>query len=374
MITAALIIVLSAFNGIESKIGKLYSDFDPDLTITSKNGKTFQEDEINYELLKTCTGVVTWSKAIEELIVVKHEKKWINAKLIAVEDAYLDMSKVKTANHLIQGKAKLAEGKLPLALIGGSLLDKLEGHIPRLEGYENVKLFTPKRDAKLRAGANPFYETNINIAGKITYNRQVDAEVIIVPLTFGKDFLQYKKAISAIFVDVDSTADNETVKNELQQKLGNNFDIKTKLEKNELIFKTSKTEKIIVFIILIFIFILAAFNLIASITMLFIEKKENIKTMIAFGASNKTIFNIFYFEGLMISFKGIVIGLILGYGTCFWQLYKPIIWLDKNDPFPVDFSLIDFFLILGSVILLSIFFSFSTVKILVKKHFSKGFS
>src|SRR5690606_5810341 len=97
-------------------------------------------------------------------------------------------------------------------------------------------------------------------------------------------------------------------KQAIQKKVGNDFVVKTNYEKNELIYKTSKSEKIIVLIILLFIFILAAFNLVASLTMLFVEKLENIKTMIGYGANSRFIFKIFFFEGLLISAKGILIG------------------------------------------------------------------
>ena len=124
--------------------------------------------------------------------------------------------------------------------------------------------------------------------------------------------------------------ENEFVKEEIIKFLGNEFIVKTNYEKNELIFKTSKTEKLIVMIILLLIFIIAAFNLVASLTMLFIEKMDNIKTMSSFGADRKFVFKIFFFEGLMISLKGIIIGLILGYAICFTQIYGELLQMPNS--------------------------------------------
>lgn len=370
VITASLIILLSAFNGIESMIEKLYSDFDTDITIRSTIGKTFPEDLIDYASIQKTSGVVNYSKAIEEIVVIKHEKKFINASLVGVDSSFLKIARMK--NHMVDGNPFIEQNNKSFGLIGATLLDNLGGYIPENIGYEQVIIYVPKRDSKVRIGSNPFNTKLIDISGRMNFNREVNADKLVIPIKLAKDILNYQNDITAVYVDVDPSFKNEDVKANLIEILGSNFSVKTNYEKNELIYKTSKSEKIIVLIILLFIFILAAFNLIASLTMLFVEKKENIQTMISYGANKKTIFNIFFFEGLLISGKGILIGLFLGYGVCLLQLKSALLTMPNSggEAFPINITISDGILILFLVSLLSLLFSYLPVRFLVKKNLS----
>ncbi len=370
VITASLIILLSAFNGIESMIEKLYSDFDTDITIRSTIGKTFPEDLIDYNTIKKTEGIANYTKAIEEIVVIKHEKKFVNASLVGVDSSFLKISKM--AIHMVDGKPILKKNKHDFGLIGATLLDNLGGFIPENIGYEQVILYVPKRDSKIRIGSNPFNTKLIDISGRMNFNREVNADKLVISIETAKEILNYQNDITAVYVDVDSSYNNEDVKAQLSELLGENFSVKTNYEKNELIFKTSKSEKIIVLIILLFIFILAAFNLIASLTMLFIEKKDNIQTMISFGANKKTIFNIFFFEGLLISGKGILIGLVLGYSICLVQIKTSLLTMPNSggEAFPINTSISDGVLILFLVSILSFLFSYLPVRFLIKKNLS----
>ncbi len=369
VITASLIILLSAFNGIESMIEKLYSDFDSDITIRSTVGKTFPEGQIDLDRIRSTEGVVDVSRAVEEVVVIKHEKKWVNAGLVGVDKFFLQMSRMK--EHMVDGQPVLQDKGKDLALIGATLLDKLGGFIPERTGYEQVILYAPKRDSKVRLGSNPFKTELIDVSGRVNFNREVNAEKIVLPLEKARDLLNYGSDITAVYVDVDSNFSNDAVKTELQRILGDDLEVKTNYEKNELIYKTSKSEKVIVLIILLFIFVLAAFNLIASLTMLFVEKKDNVQTMIAFGADRRTVFNIFFLEGVLISGKGILIGLLLGYGICMVQLKTSLLTMPNSggEPFPIDLSSTDGLLIVFLVSLLSFLFSFLPVRFLLQRNF-----
>ncbi len=372
LITASLVILLSAFNGIESMVADLYTDFDPDIIIKTKEGKTFYEEEIDFNLIKNTPQVKYWSPAIEELVVIKHDKKWVNARMFGVSNQFLDIAKMKDSLHLKQGQGILEDGVGAMAIMGNTLMNNLEVNIPQRLGYERVKIYAPKRDAKMRSDGNPFNSKSVRISGRIHYNKQVDGEAIVIPLSLARELLSYKKEVNAVYVAVKDDSQKDEVKELLQNKLGSNFEVKTNLEKNELIFKTSKTEKMIVFIIMIFIFILAAFNLIASITMLFVEKKDNVKTMIAFGADYKSVFNIFFFEGILVSLKGIIFGLFLGYFVASIQYFGEYLNIAEGKPFPVLFQLTDFIFIFGIVTLLSLLFCFLTAKMLMSKNFPRS--
>lgn len=368
LITAALVILLSAFNGIEQMIEKLYSDFDPDISITSSEGKSFDEKSINLKEVLKMKGIVNVSRAVDEIVVIKHEQKWVNARMIGIDSSFLAMSRMK--KHMVDGDPIIQDEKGPYGIIGATLLDKLGGFIPERMGYESVQIYAPKRDAKIRLGSNPFKMQMLNISSRMNFNREVNAEKIVVPLELARALLNYENDLNAIYVEVEKNEEIESIKQDLIRLLGSDFQVKTNYEKNELIYKTSKSEKMIVVIILVFIFILAAFNLIASLTMLFVEKKDNLQTLSAMGATHQSIFKIFFFEGLLISGRGIFFGLLLGYSICFLQLKLGLLTMPNSggEAFPISLSLMDGLLILCLISILSLAFSFFPVRVLMKKY------
>ena len=198
-------------------------------------------------------------------------------------------------------------------------------------------------------------------------NREINQEKILLPLNNVRMLLNYSTELSHIYIDVQPNLSNDEMKTKIMSILGDNFVVKTNYEKNELIFKTSKSERLIVIFIMIFIFILASFNLVASLTMLFVEKRENIKTLQSMGLTEKNIFKIFFLEGLLISGTGIFLGLIVGYTVCLAQQEFGLLQIPgAGMPFPVKLALKDFFLVLFSVSTLSILFSYFPVKFLLK--------
>ncbi|HLP55895.1 MAG TPA: FtsX-like permease family protein [Fluviicola sp.] len=365
--TAALVILIAAFNGIEGMVERLYSSYDAPLTIRSEKGKTFKENSIDLAKIKQVEGVAEVSRAVEETVILKHQKKWVNAQMVGVDLNFLKTCEIE--KHIVDGYPSLEENGKPTAIIGASLLDKLDGFIAEANGYEQLMLYTPLRDASISRRKNPFKTTALNISSRMNYNREVNSQFVLMPLNFAQEQLNYDGEITALYLGVDPKTDAFDVKERLQKLLGPDFKVKTAAEKNELIYKTSQSEKRIVIIILVFVFILAAFNLIASLTMLFIEKKDNIQTMSHFGASNGFVFRIFFFEGLLIAGKGIVIGLVLGTAVCLTQQFGKLLEMPNSggEPFPIEFTVQDGLLIIILVSTLSAITAFLPVYYLVKR-------
>ena len=182
--------------------------------------------------------------------------------------------------------------------------------------------------------------------------------------------MDYESDISALYINTKNKEKIAEIKEKILSIIPSTFEVKTHLEKNELIYKTSKSEKLIVISILVFIFILAAVNLVASLTMLFIEKKKNILTLETLGADKQFIFKIFFYEGLLISFKGIFIGFISGILICLLQLKFKLLLLPgaNGEAFPISFDLNDGILVVFLVSSLSILASYFPVKFLVYKN------
>ncbi|WP_341907694.1 FtsX-like permease family protein [Fluviicola taffensis] len=367
IITAALIIILSAFNGIEQMVSKLYSDYDPAITMRSSEGKTFDSTTVNLNQLRKIPGVISLSKAIEETVIIKHGKKWVNARMVGVDYSFVDACNL--SKHMVDGYPTLEENGEPTAVIGASLLDKIDGYISELDGYEELTLYTPLRDASIARLKSPFKVSPLKVVGRMNYNKDVNMSDLLVPINYAEIQLNYDTDITAIYFHAKKE-NREEIKTALVAKFGDTFQIKTAAEKNELIFKTSESEKKIVVLILLFIFVLAAFNLVASLNMLFIEKKENIETMERFGATKRFIFQIFFFEGILIALKGIGIGLVLGIGVCLLQNHYGFLQMPNsggNDAFPVILRVRDVLFILGTVSGLSVLSAYFPVAYLVRK-------
>jgi len=368
--TAALVILLSAFNGIEQMVVKLYSDFDSSISVRSAKAKTFNQGFIDLEKIKSVEGVQHISRAIEEVIILKHEDKWVHAQMIGVDTSFLIMSKMN--DHLVDGVAQLyRHDGIPQAIFGAYLLDKLGGYIPVFEDLqEQITFNVPLREGRLRPGKNPLNVRMVNVSGRMNYNREVNAEKVVIPYDLANELLEYGEDITALYIDVSKDYRLNRVKNEIQALVGDDFEVKTSFEKNELIFKTSQSERLIVYFILVFIFILASFNLIASIAMLFIEKKSDIATLYGLGADKRTLFNIFFFEGLMIVGRGVLYGLVIGYVVAFAQIYFGIVSMPSapGENFPMETTWSDAFMIIASVAILGFIVSYFPTKILIRRH------
>ncbi len=332
----------------------------------SLEGKTFDSTTVNLNDLRKIPGVISLSKAIEETVIVKHGKKWINARMVGIDYSFTEACDLK--NHMVDGYPYLEENGEPTAVIGASLLDKIDGYISEMDGYEELTLYTPLRDASIARLKSPFKVSPLKVVGRMNYNKDVNMSDLLVPLNYAEIQLNYGSDITAIYFHAEKE-DIEGIKSILEVKFGKKFQIKTAAEKNELIFKTSESEKKIVVLILLFIFILAAFNLVASLNMLFIEKKENIETMERFGATRQFIFQIFFFEGILIAFKGILIGLVLGVGVCLLQIQFALLQMPNTDgeAFPMILQVKDVLFILVTVIVLSILSAYFPVRYLVRR-------
>lgn len=348
-------------------VKQLYSDFDASIVIRSAKGKTFDEHTFPYQKLKN-KEIGAFSKAIEEIVILKHQQKWSNANLYGVEPSFLQMARMDS--HLVEGNAKLKDGNYPLALAGAGLLEKLQAYIRQEEGdYSLLEIYFPRRDAKMKLGSTPFNNEHVRLGAAYNFNREVNLESLVVPLDFAKEKLEYNNDISCIYVHVLNEKKITRVQEELKQSLGSNWIVKTQFEKNELIYKTSKTEKMIVVFILIFVFIISAFNLMTALVMSILEKKKDILTLYSFGATRQMIFRTFFYNGMMVALKGIALGLLLGYSICLAQIYFGLIRLPNisNDIFPIQVNLFDGLIIIGIVLGLSLVATYIPVKFLLKK-------
>ena len=357
---------------MEKLIDRIYSEFDASITVTPKSGKTFSEKEVDWKSLSTVEGIKTVAKGREELVVIEyalplHEQKdyrikRTNAKLYAVETPFLEV--INASKHFKGEQPILEDAQGPLAIMGIGLINKLEASIS-----SEFSIFVPKKNISVRA-KEPFLKKKIFLSSVLAYqNKQVNEEILLWPLdAFRKMVKDTTDQISHIYIRAQEGKNLNNIKAQIQNQLGPGFRVKTYLQKNELIFKTSKSEKFILTLILIFVFILACFNLVSSITMIYLEKKANFLALKSMGFTRKGIFQIFFFQGVQISAIGALTGGFLGYTICFLQLKYGFLEISPGQAYPIGFSWADFTTIVLSVTILTTLFSFTTVKFLTRKH------
>ena len=332
--SAAMIILLSAFNGIELLIDGMYTEFDQEIIINPKfnNKADAVEFEAILKKLKKIPEVGSSSFYIQERVILRKKKKWSNAELWAVQSDFLSMANICKSQHLYNGKCM--KGELG-SMIGIGLANKL-GLKSMQSEPEQVILYIPRQDRKIRIGKNPFFQEIINVDGAIDYNQEINDQVLLVDLDFALGYFDNK--VSGLLVSTNKSS-REFIKNKLNQTFGKKFNIQTNLEKNELVFKTSRSEKLIVVVILIFVFVLSLFNLTASLTMTFLEKKPHFKTLISVGISTKGLKTIFVALGAMVVFLGVGIGVIVGTLIVGLQQYFELLKIPGNlKVFPTHFD------------------------------------
>lgn len=361
---AAMVILLSAFNGIEGMIEGLYTEFDQEIIVRPRESKKIHPDSLKQlvSFSEQLQGVERTSLFIQERIILRKKKKWANAELWAVEPSFNKMAKLYTREHLINGRAAENENQ---SLIGVGLANKLGLRSMDLTP-ESAVLYIPRQDRKIRIGKSPFFQQNIAVVGAMDYNKEVNDQILLVSLSFAKGY--FNDEVSGLLIQTEINQ-RSAVNTLLNNKFGKQFTIKTNLEKNELIFKTSKSEKLIVVVILVFVFILSLFNLSASLTMTFLEKKSQLNTMYSLGLSSVDVKRVFIVLGLIIVGFGVFMGLGLGSLLVFLHEQLHLITIPGTlNAFPSKFDVLQVLSLLFLLISLGFVATFITTSFLMKSR------
>jgi ABC-type lipoprotein release transport system permease subunit len=371
--TAAMVIVLSAFNGIESLVLDLFNAFENDIKIEAAHSKTFNYTFINPAIYND-EDILNYSDVIEETVIIKNQDKYAFATLKGVDDTFLKM--VNIDQYILDGKAILKDNnQQPYALVGIGVLQNLGGYIYSLPNeFDYFTVFSPNRNEKIKRNSiKAFGQSKIPVIGTFSFNNKVDETIMLTPLAFAKNALGFTNELTAIEIDYKAGADLDIKKEWIQKKLGDDFIVKTAYEQNELLFKTSKSEKWLTILLLGFIFFLGTFNMIASLAMLIIEKKDNLKTLSALGAEKSQMHHIFFYVGLLINGLGILFGLALGYLICYLQIKFGLLKMQGGmvDSFPVDIKFNDFIMILTITLIIGMLAAYVPAKLLINKLFSQ---
>lgn len=367
--TMALVIVLSVMNGFNGLFNTFFSNFDPDLKITAIQGKMFDPLEFDFEKIKSIPDVANYAEIIEEVALLKYENQIYPAVVKGVPDNYAQYTKIDTL--IIDGSYLLKEQGINYAVIGQGVAYNL-GVRPAF--VEHIMIYVPKKGKQV--SLNPSKAINQNYvfpAGVFAVLEEIDSKYIIVDYNFAADLFESGKQVSTVELGLLPTADIKKIQKEIKTILGDKFHVKNQYQQHDLIYKTMESEKWAAYLILVFILVIASFNILGSLSMLIIDKKEDILIFQSMGASSKTIRKIFLFEGWLISILGAIVGVLLGVFICWLQIRFSFITFPNTGSFvisayPVQVIFSDILVIFGAVLLIGFFASWYPVKFISQKY------
>ena len=310
--TAALIIFLSVYNGFDAIIRKSLSDLDPDYLISPARGKTFVPEGEAFDWAYDSPYVLTMSSVLEENVFVSYDGRQGVARAKGVDSVFEEESGVR--DYVRSGEFRLHNGELPMAAVGSGFAYKM-GISPNF--LAPLEIWFPDREGSISL-TNPMASVRSVKARPscvFSINSDTDASLVILPLESMRGLLNRPDGVSGVEIRLapDCTRrQKKEVLNTLETLLGEGFVVKDRIQQNESLYKMMKYEKASLFLILVFIIIIIGFNIFGSLSMLIIEKQEDIGTFRSMGAPDPLIRRFFVLEGWMISLLGLAIGLVLG--------------------------------------------------------------
>ena len=315
--TMAMVTALSVFNGFGSLVETTFSAFDPELKITAVKGKVFDYHTESFDEALSNPEIDFISESLEDNVLLRFNNRQVPVILKGVSEDFKYMTQMDKL--IIDGAFRLREDVVDYATIGSGLAYTL-GVRP---GFKDpIEIFVPKRDVQVNL-ANPsaaFAQGNVQMGGVFNLNQpQFDEQMAIVPIELARTLFRYENQVSSLDIKLREGVSPQKMKRAISKQLGDEYLVEDRFEQQKESYRMLQIEKWVTFFILSFILIIAAFNVVGPLSILIIEKKNDIRILKSMGAPNETIARIFLFEGWLISFSGIVIGLILGVGISFLQ-------------------------------------------------------
>lgn len=352
--SAALVIILSVFNGFEDIVVKMFNTFSPNVLITPAKGKTFNPNTAYFNNLKNDKNVLNYAEILAENAVIKYGHKQAVGLIKGVSDGYFKAKNLE--NTLISGSYSLKNKDTALVVIGSSLQSYLLTN--RFDKTTTLDLYSPAKGNSINLlSGSAFNIESVFVGGVFEIQQEYD-NIAIASIELTRKLFSEPVNVSSIEINFKKGVDEELIKRNIEKDLGANFIIQNRLEQNRVLYNVLNSEKWMVYIILTFILIIAIFNIIGSLTMLVIDKSEDIKILHSLGADKTWIKRIFLFEGMMITLIGCFSGLLVGFVFCLLQQKFGLISMNSTglmgeEPYPISIKLIDFLLVFLTVSSLS---------------------
>ncbi len=364
----ALVIVLSVFNGFDTLIKKMYSTFDAEIEVKLVEGKTFSAHNTEIERLRNLDGVAVFVEVLEENALFRYRERQHIGMIKGVTKNFVDLTGVDSM--IIDGNFELWRGSQPLAIMGQGVAYYLNANLAQ---FDPLTIYVPKRGKMASLSPeNAFKIMGIMPSGVFAIEQEFDSQYVIVPIEFARSLLDYNDEVTSIELKAKAGVEIETLQERVQKTLGNKYKVLNRYQQNEVLFRTMKSEKLAIGLILSLILVIASFNIIGSLSMLIIDKRSDVETLRSMGADNELIQKIFMAEGMLISAGGTIIGTMLGLLICWLQITFGLVKLGGTsnfivDSYPVDIQFFDISMILVIVIAIGYLAARFPVRIISKR-------
>ena len=356
VVTAAMICVMSVMNGFGTMVEQMFSQFDPDIRITAQNGKSFHLSQETKDQLRALPEVNLLSESIEETALIYFEDKQTPVQLMGVDSMFDSLTDID--NIITDGHFNVYDGAFDRAVLGQLLAWKIGIGARFIHG---IQVYAPKRNSKvnmLRPDANFNTETCF-IAGIFAVNQQkYDENTMIVDIDFTRRLLEYDSTeMTALMVSTQGNI--KQAKRAIAQVMGEGYNIHDRYEQQKDFFRILRVEKLLTSLLLAFILLIATFNGIGALSMLIIDKKNDIRILSHLGANEQLIKRIFLFEGWLVNAIGAIGGVVVGLTICLLQEHFGLLKLGNGveyviSAYPVAVQGLDILLVIGIVLILSL--------------------
>ncbi|MCY7422615.1 MAG: FtsX-like permease family protein [Chitinophagaceae bacterium] len=353
---AALILVLSVFNGFEDLVKSLYADFYADIRVApAKNEKFLKLTSAQLQAIKGTIGVKQMSLIAEEKAVLVNEDFQSIIYLKGVDEAYNQVSGL--AKHVGKGQFGIGDTEKPLLVLGAGV----ENAVGITAGMNITPLtvYLPNRSAASLTSMEALNSYNANVSGSFILQQDFDNKYAITNIGFVKYMLNLgPDEYSSVEVALNSVDLTDNVKEDLQKLLGSNYSIETRYQQNQSLYSVMQIEKWVIYGILSLILVVAAFNMIGALTMLVLEKQKDIAVLKAMGADNSYIQKIFLSEGFVLAGIGGGSGILLAVAICLLQIKFKLVKLAGGsfiiDYYPVKMVPADFILVISTIVIIAL--------------------
>ena len=355
--TLALVCTLSVFNGFHDLIASFFTHFDPDLKVEVIKGKVFTPSPSTIEEIKATKGVEVVSLTLEDKAMAKYKENQTMVTIKGVDDEFQALTHIE---EILRGNPefKLYDEIADYGIIGHSLMYLLGTGI---QPFDPIEIYAPRKGGKVNL-ANPmanFHRAPLYSPGTVfdVNDSRYATSYIIASIDYARKLFGYTTEVTAIEVRLTDDADVERVKQSLQTIMGEDFTVKDRYEQQEATFKVVEIEKFVTYLFLCFILMVACFNIISSVSMLILDKRDNAATLHSLGATDSMVSRIFIYEGNLIALLGALVGLVLGIILCLLQQQFGFIGLGDGQfvvsAYPVRVQFTDIILVLASVLFVS---------------------
>ena len=368
--TSSLIIVLSVFNGLEDLLKSLYINFNPEIKIVSNNSKYFIQNNDQINNINNIEGVDFVSKVIEDRAIASYNGIEIPVYIKGADSSFSFQNRLN--KNIVEGDFILKKNNSSYAVVGRGVKYKISLNLN--DNFNNLILYSVSPDFSFIPSGiqkKPFNQMSIIPSGVFAIEQQIDNNFIISSLAFVEKLFEKKNKITALELKINEKKDVYKIKSDIKNIVGDDSNVLTIEEQHSDLYKILKTEKLIVFIIFSFILIISSFNIFFLLSMHAIDKKRDLSILLSLGLTEKSIKKIFYFESMIISILGIIIGGALGVLLCVLQNEYGLVSLGMETAiikyYPVKVKLSDILIIVSIVFFISIIASIKPSLIAIQK-------